>query len=145
MKSALGFERVSETMSGGDNLETVLEKAYVDLRVVRVNSGDRFQTGDVCGNANRAVSVETQALDDAINTRWKILPEEQRAGIKGFIVNKIIGLSSDEQSASQERTMIHQMNKVLVSILKQEWPHNWPATPASDGNFFENSTGCMEF
>ena len=23
--------------------------------------------------------------------------------------------------------MIHQMNKVLVSILKQEWPHNWPS------------------
>ena len=27
----------------------------------------------------------------------------------------------------RERTMIHQMNKVLVSILKQEWPHNWPS------------------
>ncbi|KAJ1457703.1 CRM1 C terminal-domain-containing protein [Pelagophyceae sp. CCMP2097] len=67
------------------------------------------------------------ALDDAINMRWKILPEEQRVGIKGFIVNKIIALSSDEQSAAAERTMIHQMNKVLVSILKQEWPHNWPS------------------
>lgn len=67
------------------------------------------------------------ALDDAINTRWKILPEEQRVGIKGFIVNKIIQLSSDEATASAERTMIHQMNKVLVSILKQEWPHNWPS------------------
>ncbi|KAH8062272.1 hypothetical protein JL722_3186 [Aureococcus anophagefferens] len=59
--------------------------------------------------------------------RWKILPEEQRVGIKGFIVNKIIQLSSDEATASAERTMIHQMNKVLVSILKQEWPHNWPS------------------
>ena len=48
-------------------------------------------------------------------------------GIKGFIVNKIIQLSSDEATASAERTMIHQMNKVLVSILKQEWPHNWPS------------------
>lgn len=67
------------------------------------------------------------ALDDAINTRWKILPDEQRAGIKGFIVNKIIQLSSDEATAAAERTMIHQMNKVLVSILKQEWPHNWPS------------------
>ncbi|KAJ8599904.1 hypothetical protein CTAYLR_002830 [Chrysophaeum taylorii] len=67
------------------------------------------------------------ALDDAINTRWKILPEEQRAGIKGFIVNKIIQLSSEEGTAQSERTLIHQMNKVLVSILKQEWPHNWPS------------------
>lgn len=55
------------------------------------------------------------------------MPDEQRAGIKGFIVNKIIQLSSDEQTATTERTMIHQMNKVLVSILKQEWPHNWPS------------------
>ena len=30
------------------------------------------------------------ALDDAINTRWKILPEGQRNGIKNFIVNKVI-------------------------------------------------------
>jgi exportin-1 len=67
------------------------------------------------------------ALDDAINTRWKILPEGQRTGIKNFIVNKIISLSKDEESSMRERTMIHQMNKVLVSILKQEWPHNWPS------------------
>uniref|UniRef100_A0A7S3NJ13 Importin N-terminal domain-containing protein n=1 Tax=Aureoumbra lagunensis TaxID=44058 RepID=A0A7S3NJ13_9STRA len=67
------------------------------------------------------------ALDDAINTRWKILPDDQKAGIKGFIVNKIIQLSSDENSANQERKVLHQMNKVLVSILKQEWPHNWPS------------------
>jgi hypothetical protein len=52
------------------------------------------------------------ALDDAINTRWKILPEGQRTGIKNFIVNKIISLSKDEESSMRERTMIHQMNKV---------------------------------
>jgi len=67
------------------------------------------------------------ALDDAINTRWKILPEAQRAGIKSYIVNKVIHLSKDEATASAEATIIHQMNKVLVSILKQEWPHNWPS------------------
>ena len=39
------------------------------------------------------------ALDDAINTRWKILPEGQRTGIKNFIVNKIISLSKDEESS----------------------------------------------
>ena len=67
------------------------------------------------------------ALDDAINTRWKILPEGQRNGIKNFIVNKVISMSKDEATSLRERTMIHQMNKVLVSILKQEWPHNWPS------------------
>lgn len=42
-------------------------------------------------------------------------------------MNKVIQLSSDERTATEERTLIHQMNKVLVSILKQEWPHNWPS------------------
>lgn len=40
----------------------------------------------------------------------------------GFIIQG----SSTEESLHKERTLINKLNLVLVSILKQEWPHDWP-------------------
>lgn len=34
-----------------------------------------------------------QILDGAIQTRWKVLPPEQRDGIKSYVVGKIIQVS----------------------------------------------------
>ena len=68
-----------------------------------------------------------QVLDDVIKTRWKILPQEQREGIKNYVVGKIIHMSQDEQTLRQEKVFISKLNLTLVEILKQEWPHNWPS------------------
>jgi exportin-1 len=67
-----------------------------------------------------------QILDDAINTRWKILPTAQRVGIKEFVVKKVIELSTDDAKYAQESLFVNRLNLSLVNILKQEWPHNWP-------------------
>lgn len=67
-----------------------------------------------------------QILDNVIMTRWKVLPREQCLGIRNFVVNFIIQLSSTEENLKKERTLLNKLNLVLVSILKQEWPHNWP-------------------
>jgi len=42
------------------------------------------------------------------------------------VVNFIITSSNSEESLKAQRTFINKLNLVLVSILKQEWPHNWP-------------------
>ena len=57
--------------------------------------------------------------------RWKILPADQREGIKNYVVGKVISMSSDEQVVSREKVFIQKLNLTLVQILKQEWPHNW--------------------
>mmetsp|Transcript_55895 Transcript_55895/g.118874 ORF Transcript_55895/g.118874 Transcript_55895/m.118874 type:complete len:1093 (-) Transcript_55895:163-3441(-) len=67
-----------------------------------------------------------QVLDDAIRTRWKVLPAEQRNGIKNYVVGKVIQVSSDESVANSEKVFLSKLNLTLVQILKQEWPHNWP-------------------
>ncbi|OCK83625.1 hypothetical protein K432DRAFT_423212 [Lepidopterella palustris CBS 459.81] len=67
-----------------------------------------------------------QVLDNVIMTRWKVLPRDQCQGIRNFVVNFIIQLSNTEESLRSERTLLNKLNLVLVSILKQEWPHNWP-------------------
>eukprot|EP00529_Nitzschia_sp_RCC80_P003253 CAMPEP_0113445772 /NCGR_PEP_ID=MMETSP0014_2-20120614/3360_1 /TAXON_ID=2857 /ORGANISM="Nitzschia sp." /LENGTH=1090 /DNA_ID=CAMNT_0000336837 /DNA_START=1304 /DNA_END=4576 /DNA_ORIENTATION=+ /assembly_acc=CAM_ASM_000159 len=68
-----------------------------------------------------------QVLDDAIKTRWKIIPPDSKEGIKTYVVGKVIKMSSDEQTMKQERVFIGKLNLTLVEILKQEWPHNWPS------------------
>lgn len=57
---------------------------------------------------------------------WKILPPEQREGIKNYVVGKVIAMSSDEQLMKREKLFVGKLNLTLVEILKQEWPHNWP-------------------
>ncbi|KAF1955592.1 hypothetical protein CC80DRAFT_87578 [Byssothecium circinans] len=70
--------------------------------------------------------IGLQVLDNVIMTRWKVLPREQCQGIRNFIVNFIIQLSNNEDRAAIDRTLLNKLNLVLVSVLKQEWPHNWP-------------------
>lgn len=47
-------------------------------------------------------------------------------GIRNFVVSFIIQTSSTEESLRNQRVLLNKLNLVLVSILKQEWPHNWP-------------------
>ncbi len=47
-------------------------------------------------------------------------------GIRNFVVNFILQSSSSDESLKTQRTFLNKLNLVLVSILKQEWPHNWP-------------------
>ncbi|KAJ0294725.1 hypothetical protein CBS470a_000637 [Colletotrichum nupharicola] len=59
----------------------------------------------------------------------KILSEAtypQTKCIRNFVVQFIIQCSSSEETMKAERTLLNKLNLVLISILKQEWPHNWP-------------------
>jgi exportin-1 len=67
-----------------------------------------------------------QVLSETINTRWKVLPIDQREGIRNYIVGKIISVSSTDEQLKQNNTFLLRLNLVLVCILKQDWPHNWP-------------------
>ena len=58
--------------------------------------------------------------------RWNVLPQDQRDGIKNYVVGKVITVSSNEEVAKKERVFLSKLNLTLVQILKQEWPHNWP-------------------
>ncbi len=67
-----------------------------------------------------------QLLEDMIMTKWKILPVSQRDDMKNYVVAKVISLSETEESMHANKVLLGKMDQVLVSILKQEWPHNWP-------------------
>jgi hypothetical protein len=58
-------------------------------------------------------------MEEVIKYRWGALPDEQREGIKTYISNLIIKLSTDDGSFRRERTFLNKMNMILVQILKQ--------------------------
>jgi exportin-1 len=57
-----------------------------------------------------------QILESVIKYRWKVLPREQCDGIKNYIVNLIIKLSSDEATLRSEKLFLRKLNQVLVQV-----------------------------
>ncbi|KAG7191760.1 Karyopherin transporter [Scheffersomyces spartinae] len=70
--------------------------------------------------------IALSCLNKAIQYRWKTLPENERLGIRNFIVQMIISMCDDDHTFEHERALINKIDLTLVSVLKQEWPHNWP-------------------
>lgn len=65
-------------------------------------------------------------LDKLITTKWKLLPQEHRIGIRNFIVGMIISMCQDDTVFQTQKNLINKSDLTLVQILKQEWPQNWP-------------------
>ncbi|EJU05532.1 crm1 protein [Dacryopinax primogenitus] len=65
-------------------------------------------------------------LDKLIQTRWKALSVEHRQDIRSFITTVIIATSESEEKLRRERLYLHKLNLLLVQILKQDWPKDWP-------------------
>ncbi|KAF8333931.1 CRM1 C terminal-domain-containing protein [Cantharellus anzutake] len=65
-------------------------------------------------------------LDKLVQTRWKAVPEDQRQGIRNFVVTTTLSVAADEESMRRQKVYLDKLNLLLVQILKQEWPHNWP-------------------
>ncbi|KAJ3967974.1 Crm1-F1 [Lentinula raphanica] len=70
--------------------------------------------------------IGLQILEKLISTRWKSLPDNQRQGVRNFLVSVTIQVASDEITARKEKVYLNKLNLVMVQVLKQEWPHNWP-------------------
>ncbi|KAL5568216.1 hypothetical protein UlMin_024791 [Ulmus minor] len=66
-----------------------------------------------------------QVLEGVIKYRWNALPVEQRDGMKNYISDVIVQLSSNEASFRIERLYVNKLNIILVQILKHDWPTRW--------------------
>ncbi|KAF3456042.1 hypothetical protein FNV43_RR00685 [Rhamnella rubrinervis] len=66
-----------------------------------------------------------EVLEGVIKYRWNALPVEQRDGMKNYISDVIVQLSSNEASFWVERLYVNKLNIILVQILKHDWPARW--------------------
>lgn len=60
--------------------------------------------------------IALQILEKLIQTRWKTLPAEQQGGIRNFIVQVTVDVSSDETRMRREKSYLNKLNLVLVQV-----------------------------
>ena len=79
-------------------------------------------------------------LEELIKFKWKILPENQRDGIKNFVVTLIIQIASDPNRLKAEKLFINKLNLTLVQVTYS--PKKSLSTSLSSSNalspFFHN-------
>ncbi|GFP94285.1 exportin-1 [Phtheirospermum japonicum] len=109
---------------GGVHERTAADHILRDLQ----NNPDMWlQVVHILSNAQNldAKFFALQVLEGVIKYRWNALPVEQRDGMKNYISEVIVKLSSDETSFRKERLYVIKLNIILVQILKHEWPARW--------------------
>ncbi|XP_047329646.1 protein EXPORTIN 1A [Impatiens glandulifera] len=105
------------------------ERAAADhvLRDLQNNPEMWLQVVHILTNAHNLNTkfFALQILEGVIKYRWNALPDVQRDGMKNYISEVIVKLSSDEGSFRRERLYVNKLNIILVQILKHEWPARW--------------------
>ncbi|KAL6581639.1 Exportin-1 [Orobanche minor] len=97
------------------------------LRELQNNTDAWLQVVHILSNAQNLNTkfFALQVLEGVIKYRWNSLPVEQRDGMKNYISDVIVKLSSDEISFRREKLYVNKLNIILVQILKHEWPSRW--------------------
>ncbi|KAF2204705.1 hypothetical protein GQ43DRAFT_128534 [Delitschia confertaspora ATCC 74209] len=127
--SALSIEELDATVRAFyEGRGETQKQAQAALNQFKENPDSWLMVDNILRNAQypQTKYLGLQVLDNVIMTRWKVLPRDQCMGIRNFVVDFIIQLSNNEESLHADRTLLNKLNLVLVSVLKQEWPHNWP-------------------
>lgn len=105
------------------------ERAAADqiLRDLQSNPDTWLQAVHILQNSKNLNTkfFTLQVLEGVIKYRWNALPVEQRDGMKNYISDVIVQISSDEGSFRRERLYVNKLNIILVQILKHEWPARW--------------------
>ncbi|KAL6501015.1 Exportin-1 [Orobanche hederae] len=97
------------------------------LRELQNNTDAWLQVVHILSNAQNLNTkfFALQVLEGVIKYRWNSLPVEQRDGMKNYISDVIVKLSSDDISFRREKLYVNKLNVILVQILKHEWPSRW--------------------
>ncbi|KAK1443825.1 armadillo-like helical protein [Babesia gibsoni] len=66
-----------------------------------------------------------QVLQACIQSRWNVLPQEERMGIRQYVSELVIKLCMDDEACTRERHFLTKINETLIQIVKREWPDRW--------------------
>lgn len=96
---------------------------FLNLRIASI-----FQVDAILqySQLNESKYFALQILEAVIQHKWKSLPQVQRDGIKSYIITKMLELSAEAGIMEQNQLLLHKLNLVLVQIVKQDWPKQWP-------------------
>ncbi|KAF9962945.1 Karyopherin transporter [Mortierella alpina] len=120
------LDRVVQAFFGGTGPDHALAQQILTQFQEHPDAWRRVDTILENSKVSNTKFLALTVLEKLVQTRWKMLPSDQCHGIRNFTVGLIVKLSSDEATLVREKTLLNKLNLVLVQILKQEWPHNWP-------------------
>lgn len=124
------LEKVVSTLFTPGADQVTRSKADQVLTSFKTNENSWQQAGVILQTSkdNNTRYFALQVLEDAIKFRWKVLPQEQREGIRNYVVGELIKITSVDgyNKDPHQRMFVNKLNVILVQLLKQEWPHNWP-------------------
>lgn len=120
------FDKVVDAFYKGSGEDQ--KKAQILLNQFQEHEDSWKRSDQILSNSSNSQSkyIALSCLNKLIQYRWKTIPENERVGIRDFIVNMIIFLCDNDEIFETQRALINKIDLTLVSILKQEWPHNWP-------------------
>ena len=64
-------------------------------------------------------------LENAVKKQWR-KPGFDADGVRRYVVALLDKISRLPESTSTERTFMTKLNEILILIVREEWPHNWP-------------------
>lgn len=145
------FDQVVDTFFKGSGPDQ--KQALTVLTQFQEHPESWKRSDQILSNSNYSQSkyIALSCLDKLIKYRWMTIDESERVGIRNFIVNMIIALCDNEAVFELQRALINKIDLTLVSILKQEWPHNWPqfipeimASSRTSFNVCENNMNILK-
>lgn len=72
--------------------------------------------------SNHAKLLAVNILLETVKRKWKVLPDDQKKGIKNFTVGLIIKMSSDAAVLKAQSALITKLNSVLVQVCQGQMP-----------------------
>jgi exportin-1 len=63
-------------------------------------------------------------VTDPLQTRWEILPPDEKQGIRSFVVQMVLD-QAETQAKQEDQILLGKLNTILVSIVKHEWMTTW--------------------
>ncbi|KAK2195387.1 bifunctional Exportin-1 [Babesia duncani] len=120
------LDNVVQAMFESDNAQK-REVAHKILEEFRTNPDTWKHVAIILSKSNNSNSkfFALQVLQNCIQTRWNILPPEERAGIKQYVTELVIKLCMDDGVCTREKHFLTKINESLIQIVKREWPDRW--------------------
>lgn len=87
---------------------------YIDKVTCRAGSSNFVVAFPLSPNA--VPPVDPQILEELIKHRWGAIDDQQREGIKNYLSNLIIKISSDEVTLRREKVFLNKLNILLVQV-----------------------------
>jgi len=81
---------------------------------------DSWRSCDIILNKGQTVYTKIIALgilEDLVKAKWLLLPEDQRLGIRNFLVDLLIKNVTNEESFQHQNNFINKLNYVIVLVI----------------------------